>query len=208
MWTWGNNYSGQLGDGTTINKSSPVQTIAGGTNWNQVSAGYDYVTAIKTDGTLWAWGDNSSGPLGDNTTIPKSSPVQTIAGGTNWKQVSAGFNNTASIKTDGTLWMWGLNSSGQLGDNTIVRKSSPVQTIAGGTNWKQVSAGFNSAAAIKTDGTLWMWGGNSKGQLGDGTRISKSSPVQTIAGGTNWKQVSAFSGIFPNFVFFTAAVKF
>ena len=91
----------------------------------------------------------------------------------------------------GGLWSFGANQSGQLGDNAISQKSSPVQTISGGTNWKQVSCGYRHAAAIKTDGTLWTWGRDNYGQLGDNSTASKSSPVQTVYGGNNWKQVSA-----------------
>jgi alpha-tubulin suppressor-like RCC1 family protein len=192
LWAWGRNTYGQLGDNSVTHRSSPVQTIAGGTNWKNVDCGYRYIAAIKTDGTLWIWGDNTYGQLGDNTITRRSSPVQTIAGGTNWKQVSCGQYHTASVKTDGTLWTWGRGDSGQLGDNTAIARSSPVQTIAYGTNWKSVSAGNNSVtAAIKTDGTLWLVGGNSNGDLGDNTIVSKSSPVQTIMYGTNWKEVSA-----------------
>ena len=191
LWNWGYDSYGQLGDNTIVTKSSPVQTIAVGTNWKQVSSGSYRTAAIKTDGTLWSWGNNSYGALGDNTIVSKSSPVQTVAGGTNWKQVSVGASQTVAIKTDGTLWSWGLNNNGNLGDNTIVSKSSPVQTVAGGTNWKQVSVGASQTVAIKTDGTLWSWGLNIYGHLGDNTLTTRSSPVQTIAGGTNWKQVSA-----------------
>ena len=190
LFLWGYNAQGQLGDNSIVYKSSPVQTIAGGTNWKQVSCGVTHTAAIKTDGTLWLCGYNSYGQLGDNSIVNKSSPVQTIAGGTNWKSVACGGNHTAAIKTDGTLWLWGSNSYGQLGDNSIVNKSSPVQTIAGGTNWKSVAAGSVHTAAIKTDGTLWTCGYNGSGQLGDNSIVKKSSPVQTIAGGTNWKQVS------------------
>ena len=191
LWTWGSGAQGILGDNTSATKSSPVQTIATGTNWKQVSTGYRNMAAIKTDGTLWLWGDGTRGQLGDNTSATKSSPVQTISTGTNWKQVSSGAAMTGAIKTDGTLWTWGNNYYGQLGDNSSVNKSSPVQTISGGTNWKQISVNHTgSAAAIKTDGTLWTWGEGILGQLGDNTTISKSSPVQTISGGTNWKQVS------------------
>jgi alpha-tubulin suppressor-like RCC1 family protein len=190
LWMWGVNGSGRLGDNSVANKSSPVQTVAAGTNWKQVSCGILHTGAIKTDGTLWMWGGNSYGQLGDNSTTNKSSPVQTVAGGTNWKQVSTSFYHTGAIKTDGTLWLWGFNGSGQLGDSSITHRSSPVQTVAGGTNWKQVSAGGYSATCIKTDGTLWLWGRNSYGQLGDNSTTNKSSPVQTVAGGTNWKQVS------------------
>ena len=189
LWAWGYNGYGQLGDNTIVDKSSPVQTIAAGTNWKQVSNGYRHFSAIKTDGTLWLWGDNTSGQLGDNAIAHKSSPVQTVAAGTNWKQVSAGQLHAAAIKTDGTLWTWGIGTNGTLGDNTIVNKSSPVQTVVFGNNWKQVSCNLNFMAAVKTDGTLWTWGANSYGQLGDNTTTSRSSPVQTVAGGNNWKQV-------------------
>jgi len=199
LWLWGYNLYGQLGDNTVAAKSSPVQTIAGGTNWKQVAGGYYHTAAIKTDGTLWTWGNNN-GQLGDNTVANKSSPVQTIAGGTNWKQVAGGYYHTAAIKTDGTLWTWGANTYGQLGDNTAAAKSSPVQTVSGGTNWKLVAGGGYHTAAIKTDGTLWTWGANTYGQLGDTTVANKSSPVQTVASGTNWKQVAGGSS-------HTAAIK-
>jgi len=192
LWLWGDNTYGQLGDNTTTWKSSPIQTVAGGTNWKQVACGFNYTACIKTDGTLWLWGYNAVASLGDNTTVNKSSPIQTISGGTNWKQVSGGSAHTAAIKTDGTLWLWGDNQFGQLGETNIGRRSSPIQTVAGGTNWKQVACGEFYTAAIKTDGTLWLWGRNNSGQLGDNTSLdSKSSPVQTVAGGTNWKQVAA-----------------
>jgi alpha-tubulin suppressor-like RCC1 family protein len=211
LWTWGYNNRGQLGDNTAANKSSPIQTIAGGTNWKSVAVGGYYTMAIKTNGTLWAWGRNYQGQLGDNTTNDTSSPIQTIAAGTNWKQVSAStgaFNGasnpatTAAIKTDGTLWMWGTGSGGQLGNNTVNTYSSPIQTIAAGTNWQQVSTGYNFTMAIKTDGTLWTWGQNTStiyisgstgagGQLGDNTSVAKSSPIQTIASGYNWTWCSA-----------------
>jgi alpha-tubulin suppressor-like RCC1 family protein len=190
LWTWGNNSYGQLSDNTTTNRSSPAQTIAGGTNWSKVACGSSFSVAIKTDGTLWTWGRNSYGQLGDNTTDSKSSPIQTIALGTNWSKVAGGKGHTAAIKTDGTLWFWGYNSYGQLGDNTTVNNPSPVQTIAGGNNWSKVAGGSGHTAAIKTDGTLWTWGRNSYGQLGNNTTVNNSSPVQTIAGGNNWSGVA------------------
>ena len=193
LWTWGFGTAGQLGNNAATSRSSPVQTVTFGTNWKSVACGFNHTAAIKTDGTLWAWGSNS-GNLGDNTNVDKSSPVQTITFGTNWKQVSAGENHMAAVKSDGTLWSCGLNSSGQLGENTVISRSSPVQTITFGTNWKQVFCGTNHTAAIKADGTLWSWGLGTSGQLGDNTILSKSSPVQTVAYGTNWKQVSVSAG--------------
>ena len=192
LWTMGYNYYGSLGDGTSVDKNTPVQIS--GTNWKQVSTSISSA-AIKTDGTLWTWGQNAiyspppggGGLLGDGTEISKSSPVQ-IAG-TTWKQVSSGRHTKAAIKTDGTLWMWGYNNFGQLADGTTTGKSSPIQIP--GTTWKMVNNSWYHVAAIKTDGTLWTWGFNSNYQLGIGTQgIHKSSPVQTLAGGTNWKMVA------------------
>lgn len=190
LWNWGSNYFGEIGDNTTSDRSSPVQTITFGTDWKLVSCGYAHTAAIKNDGTLWTWGGNFSGQLGDNTTNWTSSPIQTICGGNTWKSVSCGGAHTAAIKNDGTLWVWGENYYAELGDNSVDDKSSPVQTVTGGTNWKQVSAGYGNTAAIKNDGTLWVWGYNGNGELGDNTTINKSSPIQTIMGGKNWIQVA------------------
>ena len=201
LWTWGDNSNGQLGDNTTTQRSTPVTTFAGGTNWKQVVCGDRHISAIKTDGTLWTWGRNNNGQLGiNNTTNPICTPVTTFAGGTNWKQVDCGGYHTAAIKTDGTLWTWGAGSSGQLGNNTTTNRSTPVTTFAGGTNWKQVSGGNFYTSAIKTDGTLWTWGSNYNGQLGDNTSTNRSIPVTTFAGVTNWKQVSSGG-------FHTAAIR-
>jgi len=191
LWAWGRNNNGQLGISDINHRSSPIQTIAGGINWSKISAGGYHTVAIKSDNTLWTWGRNESGNLGDNTTIHRSSPVQTIAGGSNWSSVAGGYSITGAIKTDGTLWVWGKNNYGQLGDNSITNWSSPVQTIAGGSNWSSFySGGASFSGGIKTDGTLWVWGRNDLSLLGDNTQIHRSSPVQTIAGGTNWKQAA------------------
>jgi alpha-tubulin suppressor-like RCC1 family protein len=192
LWTWGRNAYGQLGDNTTTNRVTPVTTFAGGNNWKQVSCGGQFVSAIKTDGTLWGWGYNNLGQLGTNNTTNRPTPGTTFAGGTNWKQVSCegGFSSSA-IKTDGTLWVWGVNS-GTLGTGSDVSiKLTPVTTFAGGTNWKQVSMGEGTTAAIKTDGTLWGWGRNAYGQLGTSSAITPICSPVIIFGGTNWKQISS-----------------
>ena len=191
LWLWGLATSGQLGNSSTIDVSSPVQTVSTGTNWKQVSIGNSYSAAIKTDGTLWMWGLGTGGRLGNNGEASQSSPVQTVSTGTNWKQVSVNLAHTAAIKTDGTLWLWGFSSDGKLGNNSLIHRSSPVQTVSTGTNWKQVSVGANHSAATKTDGTLWLWGRGDIGLLGNFSTIRQSSPVQTITTGTNWKEVVA-----------------
>ena len=193
LWVWGRNLNGFLGidvAGDTNNRTTPVTTFAGGTNWKQVDCGGSVAAAIKTDGTLWTWGQNNPfGNLGVNDANNRCTPVTTFAGGTNWKQVSCNQNNTAAIKTDGTLWTWGYNASGQLGVNDTNTRCTPVTTFAGGTNWKQVAACGSYTAAVKTDGTLWTWGGNTHGGLGVNDTNTRCTPVTTFVGGTNWKQV-------------------
>jgi alpha-tubulin suppressor-like RCC1 family protein len=192
LWCWGGTNNGALGNGVTTGSggiSTPVTTFAGGTNWKQV----DISSAIKTDGTLWTWGYGLQGNLGNAQITNRSTPVTTFAGGTNWKQLSSSSFRRAAIKTDGTLWIWGRAAYGALGNGvTTGTISTPITTFAGGTNWKQVSSGSSHIAAIKTDGTLWVWGIGTFGRLGNGvTTGTISTPITTFAGGTNWKQVSA-----------------
>lgn len=163
--------------------------------FKQISVGYSYVVGIKFDGTLWAWGRNSTGQVGDGTTIDKTAPVQ-IGSDTNWAKVAAGGfflgGFAIAIKTTGTLWAWGGNGNGQLGDGTLIQKTTPVQ-IGSDTNWASVSCGERHTIAIKTTGTLWGWGRNSSGQVGDGTTTERTAPVQ-IGSDTNWASVSCGDG--------------
>ncbi|PPD53658.1 MAG: hypothetical protein CTY12_04640, partial [Methylotenera sp.] len=188
LWVCGYNGVGQLGDGTTTNRSSPVQ-VGSLTDWKQVSMGGGYSTlAIKSNGTLWGWGLNSFGEVGNGTITQTSSPVQ-IGSLTDWKQVACGYQHTVAVRGNGTLWSWGLNTSGQLGDGTTTNRSSPVQ-VGSLNTWRQVDCGFIHAVARKVDGTGWSWGANSFGQLGDNTVIGKSSPVQ-ISSNLSWTDISA-----------------
>jgi alpha-tubulin suppressor-like RCC1 family protein len=168
------------------------------TNWSQVVAGGYHTAAVKTNNTLWSWGVSSSGQLGQNDRVSRSSPVQ-VGALTNWSQVSAGSAHTFAVKTDGTIWAWGNGTTGQLGDNAVVARSSPVQ-IGALTNWSQAAYGSRNdhTAAIKTDGTLWVWGFNNNGQLGQNDRVNRSSPVQI--GSLTWQSVSTGRT-------FTASVK-
>jgi len=193
LWTWGSNAWAQLGDSTFITRSTPVTTFLGGTNWKSIASGGYHAVALKTDGTLWAWGQNVNGQLGINVSGPtsvKCTPVTTFLGGSDWKSIAAGGFHTVALKTDGTLWTWGTNLDGQLGDNTTVFRSTPVTTFLGGTNWKSIAAGGLYTTTLKTDGTLWSWGSNAFGQLGDNTATNRLTPVTTFLGGTNWKSIA------------------
>jgi len=201
LWTWGRNTDGQLGVNDTTQRNTPVTTFAGGNDWNSVNCGRFFTIAIKTNGTLWVWGNNESGQLGNFAITNRSTPVTTFAGGTTWKSVAGGFTHTAAIKTDGSLWIWGLNNKGQLGTNDTTIRSTPVTTFAGGTNWKSVDCGQSHIAAIKTDGSLWTWGGGDFGQLGTNDATQRNTPITTFAGGNNWKSVDCGDN-------YTAAIKY
>jgi len=196
LWAWGENTFGALGQnnqGNPTNQSSPIQ-IGSDTTWSSVGGGYRHGTAVKTDGTLWSWGYNYHGLLGQNNETHYSSPVQ-VGSDTNWSSVASGNVYTYGRKTDGTLWAWGNNANGTLGQNSSqnANRSSPVQIP--GTNWsEQYCSNQSTVTAIKTDGTLWAWGRNWEGQLGqnEGETKAKSSPVQIP--GSNWAILARGSG--------------
>lgn len=184
LWGWGVNSSGQLGLGNTTNYSSPKQ-IGSLTNWSKVSLGIvTHALAIKTDGTLWSWGNNTYGALGLGNTTDYSSPKQ-VGSLTNWSKVIAGYYLSFAIKTDGTLWAWGYNQgAGQLGLGDTTDRSSPVQ-VGVLTNWLSLACGYYNVIARKTDGTLWSWGAGTSGGLGLNNTTNYSSPKQ-IGALTNW----------------------
>jgi alpha-tubulin suppressor-like RCC1 family protein len=191
LWGWGQNCqvggsfgtgaAGVVGDNTTINKSSPVQIP--GTSWCKVRAGTRHVMGLKTDGTLWGWGNNYVGSLGVGNKVHRSSPTQIP--GNNWCDVSVTYITTHALKTDGSLWAWGGGNYGALGvANNTGPFCSPVQ-IPG--SWSKIAMGGPSSRAslaLKSDGTLWSWGLNNQGNVGDSSVIPRSSPVQIP--GNSW----------------------
>jgi alpha-tubulin suppressor-like RCC1 family protein len=190
LWAWGWNGYGQLGDGSTLQRNTPVQ-IGTESNWIMISAGQNHSLGIKSDGTLWAWGRNDNGQLGDGTLVDNHTPIQ-IGTSSDWYQVEAGGMHNLALKSDGKLWAWGNNEGGQLGDGTTIDRPFPVQ-IGLANNWSQVSGGYLHSLGIKNDGTLWAWGYNPDGRLGDGTTTNRSVPVQIFGADNNWSQISAGS---------------
>ena len=190
LWMWGTNTHGNLAQNSTsvTGYSSPIQ-VGSDTTWptgiDKIASGY-YTHAIKTDGTLWAWGrDWEFGMSGLNFIGNRSSPTQIP--GTTWSNVVSGFYVVSALKTDGTLWMWGQSGSGSLGDNSRTSRSSPIQVPGTWSSHSTTHMGGGSAA-INTDGELFMWGDNSVGTLGQNDRTSQSSPVQVP--GTTWSRIT------------------
>ncbi|MCX8673659.1 RCC1 domain-containing protein, partial [Bifidobacterium sp. B4079] len=210
LYTWGYNNYGQLGDGTTTNRRAPVQIgkpqgAPDGFTWKQTSLGYQHSAAIGSDGNLYTWGRNDYGQLGDNAGTTRYTPTlvgkpQGAPDGFTWKQTSLGSGHSAAIGSDGNLYTWGGNTYGQLGDGTTFNQNTPTlvgkpQGAAYGFFWKQTSLGNAYSVAIGSDGSLYTWGGNTYGQLGDGTTADQHTPTQVgkpqgAADGFTWKQTS------------------
>ena len=154
-----------------------------------IAAGVNHTIAVRADGTLWAWGDHGHGRTGFGIVSGHISTPSRVDTATNWTSVSAGASHSVAIRSDGSLWAWGNNSQGRLGDGTTANRNTPVR-IGTATNWASASAGESHTVAIRSDGTLWAWGRNANGQLGDGTTSNRNTPVR-IGAATNWAYVSA-----------------
>jgi alpha-tubulin suppressor-like RCC1 family protein len=175
VWAWGRNDVGQLGDGTTTQRSTPVRVPAL-TSVTALAAGGAHSVALRQDGTIWAWGYNDAGQLGDGTTTNRSMPVQ-VHGLTGVTALAAGQYHTVALRQDGTVWAWGANLYGELGDGTTTPRSAPMQ-VQGLTGITALAAGQYHTVALRQGGTVWAWGFNFGGQLGDGTTTQRSTPVQ------------------------------
>ena len=191
LYMWGYNRSGQLGDGTTTDRYTPVKIMD---NVASVSLGGSHSAAVTKDGSLYMWGDNGNGRLGDGTTTDRYTPVKIMD---NVASVSLGSSHSTAITKDGSLYMWGYNYYGQLGDGTTTDRYTPVKIM---DNVASVSLGGNHSAAITKDSNLYMWGGNGSGQLGDGTTDNKTRPhrvasnVQSVKLGSLYTTVISKDG--------------
>jgi alpha-tubulin suppressor-like RCC1 family protein len=188
LWTWGANAQGQLGQGNTTNTSSPVQ-VGALTTWKNACTGSLFTIATATDGTLWSWGANNSGQLGQSNTTNYSSPVQ-VGALTNWvvRDGTAGKDFCAVVKTDGTLWTWGLNSVGQLGHGNYTTVYNSPKQVGALTTWADVIARDGFTTGLTTTQQLWSIGYSSTGGLGTGGTTITNSPIQ-VGALTSWISV-------------------
>lgn len=191
VWCWGWNLDGRLGDGTTISRYSAVRVRQGAgflTHVRTVQTGDEHGCALKTDGTVWCWGHNAHGALGDGTTSDRLTAVQVQRPSgplTGVRSIGIGLYHSCAAKTDGTAWCWGDNDQGQLGDGTTTQRSSAVRVKMGSghlTHVASVTAGSDHSCARQTHGTIWCWGRNDHGQLGDGTHNDRATAVQVRQG--------------------------
>ena len=189
VWTWGWNGVGQLGDGTTTDRQTPVP-VPGLSGIVAVAGSPYHSLALKGDGTVWAWGWNVLGQLGDGTTTDRHAPVK-VPGLTGVVAIGAGGLHSLALRGDGTVWGWGYNGYGQLGDGTLATRLTPTKTQLTGIT--SISAGLFHNLAIREEGTAWSWGYNGYGELGDGTYVSRTLPVALPPQYNNfaYEQVSA-----------------
>ena len=194
LWCWGLNDYGAIGDGTTTTpRSTPVQVTALGNTVVQVATAYESTCARKADGSLWCWGRNLYGQAGDGTTTPKSTPIPVTSLGNSVAEVAVSDWVTCARKTDGTLWCFGYNSGGEVGDGTTDSpKLAPTQVNALGNTVRRIAA-QDDVYAIRADGSLWSWGVNYFGELGNSTPngMVGGTPGQVLVIGNTVVEVAA-----------------
>jgi RHS repeat-associated protein len=177
VWAWGDNRYGQIGDGTFSRRLVPTNVLASPTACSAIAAGDHHSLGLTASGNVYAWGDNNSGQIGNNTQQNQSSPVQVLTG---IKAIGAGSQFSVALSTNGTVWTWGLNSSGQLGDGTTTTRLTPVQ-VYGLSGVVAIRVFSDHVVAIMADTSVRVWGANRFGQLGNGNNDDQTVPV-TVPG--------------------------
>ncbi|WP_210650470.1 cutinase family protein [Nocardioides sp. SYSU D00065] len=189
-WCQGRNDFGQLGDGTTTLRVSPVQVV--GTGWSRIATGGSSTCGVKLDGTLWCWGLNNFGQLGGADSATSVLPRQ-VGTATTWRDVSVAWQHACATQADGSAWCWGQNQRGQLGAGSNTRRSTAPVRVAGDQQWTSVSAGGWTTCGTTSSGTAYCWGENAMGSVGDGTITNRNRPT-VVTGGIQLAQVSTTWG--------------
>lgn len=189
VWSWGKNTSGELGNGTNIDTNVPRQVNSLTGSFTAVAAGVGHSLALRNDGTVWSWGLNNEGQLGNGTSTNSNVPQQIITLN-HIISIATGWHHSLALKDDGTLWAWGWNQNGQLGNGAYVDSNIPIQvnSIIGGIS--KIAGGLHHSMVLKNDGSVWCWGDNYSGELGNGSNIASSVPVQ-VSGANNITSIVA-----------------
>ena len=186
LWSWGGNFRFILGDGTKMNRNTPVQVLPGN-DWKQAAAGGAYSVALKKDGTLWSWGANWAGQLGIGFTSNNVDTVTQVGAGTNWTRIWVGSGQTVAQQSDGSLWFCGTLTGSDKDKNRIL-----VPTLVSpDTNWVDVCFGYFTVLAIKSDGTLWVWGREAQKYTGEDLGKPELRP-RRIGTNDDWIACSSF----------------
>jgi alpha-tubulin suppressor-like RCC1 family protein len=185
--SWGHNLYGQLGDGTTTDRSGLVRVL-GGLQFRQVSGGGSHTCGVTTDDRAYCWGNASF--VGNGSAQENSSTPTEVAGGLRFRQVSAGVIHNCGVTTDNRAYCWGYNQYGQVGDGTKDTHVLAPAPVAGGLAFRQVAAGYLQSCGVTTGNVAYCWGHNDSGQLGDGTLQDRLSPARVL-GEHSFRNVSA-----------------
>lgn len=219
LWCWGNRAGGQLGDGEASGASHvPVQVVAEDvddapwSDWVSVTAGQSHTCGLRRDRSAWCWGASSDGRLGGNTDSPRARPARVLSAGPapfdDWVELSAGWSHTCGVRDDGSLWCWGRGANGRLGDGGTSTRALPTEVVmegaapgtSGWRDWESVSAGENHTCARRDGGSLWCWGSQTFGRLGNGLADEdRTTPSRVLAeaGGTAWRDWRSFGAASP-----------
>jgi alpha-tubulin suppressor-like RCC1 family protein len=193
VWAWGDNFSGQLGNNSIISERTPVSILGAKKTFCQIASGRSYISAIDKNGLVWGWGDNDKGQLGNNSIISERTPVSILGAKKTFCKISSGLGTTIVIDKNGQVWGWGDNYGGQLGDNTIISKRTPVTILGVKKTFCQIAVGGLHTIGLDKNGQVWGWGYNNQGELGDNSIVSKLTPVSILGAKKTFCHIAAGS---------------
>lgn len=191
VWAWGYNFSGQLGNNSSISQRTPVSILGTTKTFCKIDGGNNHTVALEKNGRVWAWGANSVGQLGDNSTTQKCTPISILGTTKTFCQISAGASHTVGIDKNGRAWGWGNNVGGRLGNNSTTNQCTPVSVFAFARTFCKIAAGGSHTVAIEKTGIVWAWGSNSFGQLGINSNVSRLVPTSILGTAKTFCEISA-----------------
>jgi alpha-tubulin suppressor-like RCC1 family protein len=190
VWSWGYGSLGQLGDNSTTSRRTPVSILGNKKTFCQIAGGSTHSLGIDKNGLVWGWGYNGRGQLGNNSTTSKNTPVSILGGLKTFCQIDGGGSHSFGIDKNGLVWGWGYNNKGQIGDNSVTSRRTPVSILGGLKTFCQIDGGNLHSLGLDKNGLVWGWGYNNKGQLGDNSVTSRRTPVSILGGLKTFCQIA------------------